>query len=577
MGALKPRGVAAPRRRAPWLMAAAVTCLGGCAQGADDADAAPRVTDEGRYGMVAAAHPLATDAGVRVLEAGGNAFDAAVAVAAALNVVEPMMSGMGGYGTILVYDATSGEARFLNPSGRIPRAVDSDVFRAPTPGFEENRVGAKAVSTPGNANAWEAMWRTYGTLPWADLFASAIAYAEDGFPISPRLASAVERAFPDFPGHAQAIYGRDGAPLGEGERLVQSDLAGSLRAVAAGGAAVVHGGAIGEAIDAAMRRDGGFLALEDLRANEAEWWEPIGIDHRGARIVTASPPANAFDALVRVGMMGQFDLAALGHNSVGFLHRFAEVTKHGFWVRLRWAGDPDVSPPPVDALLSERYWRDQVAALDTAKASTFAYPAVFSDGSPVGDGEVEERHTTHFVVADRWGNVVSATQTLGNLFGSRIMPEGTGLWLNNSLAYSTFEPKGNPMDAHAGRRKLSGDVPVIVFRDGRPWAALGTPGGHTIGQTVPQILLSLVDFGMSIGDAIAAPRVSFLEPNQLGIETTVPEEVRDALAALGHDVRAGGAFGNAHGLTIEYDAGGRPSRFVGAADPRGEGSAQGVR
>ena len=157
------------------------------------------------------------------------------------------------------------------------------------------------------------------------------------------------------------------------------------------------------------------------------------------------------------------------------------------------------------------------------------------------------------------------------------MPEGTGIWLNNSLAYSTFEPKGNPMDAHAGRRKLSGDVPVIVFRDGRPWAALGTPGGHTIGQTVPQVLLNLVDFGMPIAEAIAAPRVSFLEPDQLGVESAVPEAVRDSLAALGHSVQVSRAFGNAHGLTIEYDAGGVPVRFTGAADPRGEGSAKGVR
>jgi len=568
----------ASRPRGSWFLIAALTCLAACAEPpGTPSDERPQVSDEGRYGMVASAHPLATRAGVRILEQGGTAFDAAVAVAAALNVVEPMMSGLGGYGTILVYDAASGQTRFLNPSGRIPRAVDSDVFRAPTPGFEENRVGAKAVSTPGNANAWEAMWREHGTLEWPELFTVAISYAEDGFPISPALASAIGRAYSEFPDHARAIYGRDGEPLAAGDTLVQRDLAASLGAVAAGGAAVVHGGSVGEAIDAAMREAGGFLSLEDLRDNEAEWWEPIAIEHRGVRIVTASPPANAFDALVRVGMMGLFDLPALGHNSAGYLHRFAEVTKHGFWVRLRWAGDPDVSPPPVDELLSERYWRDQVAVIDTVRASAFVYPPAASDGSPTDAGEAEVRHTTHFVVADRWGNVVSATQTLGNLFGSRIMPEGTGVWLNNSLAYSTFEPKGNPMDAHAGRRKLSGDVPVIVFRDGRPWAALGTPGGHTIGQTVPQVLLNLVDFGMPIAEAIAVPRVSFLEPDQLGVEEAVPEAVRDSLAAMGHLVHVSRSFGNAHGLTIEYDSSGVPVRFAGAADPRGEGSAMGVR
>jgi gamma-glutamyltranspeptidase/glutathione hydrolase len=185
-------------------------------------------------------------------------------------------------------------------------------------------------------------------------------------------------------------------------------------------------------------------------------------------------------------------------------------------------------------------------------------------------------HTTHFVVADRAGNIVSATQTLGNSFGARIIAPGTGVWLNNSLAYSTFEPAGNPMDAHAGRRKLSGDVPVIVMRDGLPWVALGTPGGHTIGQTVPQMIINLIDFGMDIGAALAAPRISFVEPDALAVEAGIPVAVRDSLASLGHRVVTRSALGNAHGLAIARDELGRPAMFVGSADPRGEGAARGV-
>ncbi len=172
---------------------------------------------------------------------------------------------------------------------------------------------------------------------------------------------------------------------------------------------------------------------------------------------------------------------------------------------------------------------------------------------------------------------MSATQTLGNLFGSRIMPEGTGIWLNNSLAYCTFEPPGNPMDAHPGRRKLSGDVPLFVFRDGRLWLALGTPGGHTIAQTVPQMVMNVVDFGMDVHEAIAAPRISFVEPQWLAVERAIPETVRDSLAAMGHRVRAVNGLGNAHGLMIEYDRRGWPILFVGAADPRGTGLARGPR
>lgn len=516
--------------------------------------------------MVSSAHPLATEAGLDILRAGGNAFDAAVAIAAALNVVEPAMSGMGGYGTIVLHHAASGEQWFLNPSGRIPAAVDADAFRAPTPGYQRNRRSAKAVSTPGNVHAWEAMSKRYGRLEWRRLFDPAIRLAADGFELGPRDAEQIARGFEEFPAHARVIFGRNGKPIAPGERLRQADLAGSLRAIAAGGAEVFYKGAIARSIDAAMKEADGFLRLSDLEADTAEWWKPISVRYRDVEVVTASPPANAFDYLVRLGIMSRFDTASLGHNSIEYLHRFAEATKHGFWVRLRYAGDPDVAPPPIARLLSEGYWREQAAAIDTGKASRFVPPGV----SAGRDG-----HTTHFVVADRDGNVVSATQTLGGPYGSRIMPAGTGFWLNDSLQFSTFEPKGNPMDAHAGRRKLSGDCPTIVMRHGRPWAALGTPGGHTIGQTVPQIVMNLVDFRMDVQQALDAPRISFAEPDVLAVEEGIPEAVRQGLAARGHNLRVVRGLGNAHALTIEYDTGGRIRGFSGAADPRGAGRAKG--
>jgi gamma-glutamyltranspeptidase/glutathione hydrolase len=519
-----------------------------------------------RQGMVSSAHPEATMAGVAILRASGNAFDAAVAMAAALNVVEPQNSGIGGYGTIVIYDAAERRARFLNPSGRIPAAVDSDAYRAPTPGYLENRRGAKAVSTPGNLHAWEALSKTYGRLGLPQVLQPAIRLASEGFVLDKRGAGAIAGAWSGFPANARRIYGPNGRAPAAGERLVQSDLAKSLRLVASKGVSALYGGELGQAVDDAMRAAGGFLSMKDLVADTAEWRDPISVRYRGVEVITASPPANAFDYLVRLGMMSRFDNAGLGHNSVAYLHRFAEATKHGFWVRLRYAGDPDINPPPLSRLLSEAYWREEAAKIDPDRARPFVAPSTFGD-----------QHTTHFVVADRWGNVVSATQTLGNTFGSRIMPEGTGIWLNNSLAYCTFEPRGNPMDAHAGRRKLSGDCPTIVLRDGRPWLAVGTPGGHTIGQTVPQIVMNMVDFDMDVARAIAAPRVSFVEPDALAIEAAIPSPVRDTLARMGHNVRVvPGGLGNAHGLTIEYDGRGRPVRFTGAADPRGGGLAAGI-
>lgn len=518
----------------------------------------------GLSGMVSSAHPLATEAGLAILRSGGNAFDAAIAVAAALNVVEPMMSGIGGYGTILTYNADRGESRFLNSSGLIPRALNSDVFRAPTPNYMENRRGAKSVSTPGNVNAWGGM-ANLGILPWAAHFESAINLAENGYVIDERIAFLIGLAFDEFPEHTKAFYGKNGQPPDAGDRLIQKDLANSYRMIASGGAAVFHGGALGAVVDQAMQDAGSFLRLADLAENKPEWWEPISIDYRGHRVVTASPPANSFPALVRLGLMAHFDVQSMGHNSEEYLHTFAEATKHAFWTRMAYAGDPDLAPPPLDMLLSDEYFEAEAGKI-TADAKPFEAPGVMPTAG---------MNTTHFVVADQWGNVVSATQTLGNLFGSRLMPEGTGIWLNNSLAYSTFEPKGNPMDAYPGRRKLSGDVPLFVMKNNRPWIVIGTPGGHTIGQTVPQIVMNVLDFGMDIQSAISAPRVSFIEPDQLAVEPMISTQTVDALASRGHNILSRERIGNAHGLTVEYDSTGKPEKFTGGADSRGTGLAKG--
>jgi gamma-glutamyltranspeptidase/glutathione hydrolase len=525
----------------------------------------------GTRGMVSSAHPLATQAGLEILDAGGNAFDAAVAVAATLNVVEPMMSGMGGFGVTLLYDARKRSLRCLDSSGRFPAATNADVFRAPTPHYLENRKGAKAVSTPGNANHWETLAKTYGKLPWPRLLAPAIKRAEEGFPISAHTASHIASEFSAFPEHARRIYGKDGKPLEAGDRLVQKDLARSLRLLSAKGARALHGGELGEAIDRTMRAAGGFLRLEDLKANQAEWWDPVRIDYRGYQVAASPLPNNAWNGLYRLGLMSRFDLGKLGHNNPAYLHTYAEVTKLAYAARLQYAGDRDNNPPPLARLLSAKHWALEAARIRPDKALPLkAYLA----HSPSPQGGSEDGYTTHFVVADSQGNVVSCTQTLGMLFGSKVMVPGTGIWLNNSMQYCVFEPKGNPLDALPGRRKLAGFCPMLVLRDGKPWITLGSPGAHTIVQTVPQIVMNMVDFHLDVQQAIAAPRLSFVEPDITAVDEGVPEGTRKALTALGHNVRVR-RLGNAHGLAIDYDTKGRPARFTGAADPRGEGAAMG--
>lgn len=575
-------------------------------QGAEDArptDAAPTLRDGpattstaaraavGTNGMVSAAHPLATRAGVEILEGGGNAFDAAVAVGAALNVVEPMMSGVGGYGATVVYDAEKGETRFLETGSRTPESLDPSVFRPPTPGYQENRCGGPVVSTPGNLNAWELMWEEYGEEDWARLFEPAVRYADEGFAIREETAGWIGSEYSAFPANAQEIYGRNGVPLQTGDRLVQDDLAGSLRLMADEGAGAIYDGELGRAMVAEARENGSFLAEEDLRENRARWRETISSDYGNEEIVTAGPPSTAWGSLVRLGTMGQLDPVSLGQNRSPYIHALTEISKNSFNQTSRYAADP-----PLDRLFSEDYLQQQAATVDFSAAGPIESP-ITSDSarscSPTGyvpttddasasasasaSAQASIGHTTHFVVADSEGNVVSSTQTLGNVFGSKLMPEGTGLWLNDQLAWSRFEPQGTVFDVYPGQQTLYALCPTIIMRDGRPVIALGTPGGRTIPQTTTQMLTNMEAFDMDVQQSISAPRFSFVIPDLLGVEPGIPTDVQAELEALGHNLYVDQfGFGNAHGLTIEYGGEGNPNRFTGGADPRGEGEAAGL-
>ncbi|MEN9298036.1 MAG: gamma-glutamyltransferase [Bacteroidota bacterium] len=510
-------------------------------------------------GSVSSAHPLATKAGYDILKKGGNAFDAAVAIAAALNVVEPMMSGIGGYGTILIYDAKTKQIRFLNASGRFPEATNTDLMRAPTPDYQKNRIGPKSISTPGNLNAWALMHHSYGTTQWADLFVPAIDYAERGFIISKNTAGFIQEAYPYFSSYAQQIFGQQSKPLEAGDRLIQKDLATTFKRIASEGVDVFYQGSIAKQIDAQMKTAESFLRFKDLQQHQAEWWNPLQIDYKGYSVYTASLPANSFAAFVNLGLMREAGSQKLSHNSGEYLHLFAEMTKLSYKARLAYSFDPDIRQAPLDSILSTQVLRNTLANISKDSASLFKPP--FS---------VESKNTTHFVVIDQWGNMVSATQTLGNSFGSRVFIEGTGICMNNSMAYSTFEPKGNPMDAFPGRHKLSGDCPVIILKDGLPWAALGTPGGHTITQNVPQIIFNLIDHQMNMQSAIDAPKIAFVEPNFIRVDPDMPEEVLEVLRQKGHQIRIG-SIGNAHGIRILRDVNGKIIGYDIGTDKRGDG------
>jgi gamma-glutamyltranspeptidase/glutathione hydrolase len=276
--------------------------------------------------------------------------------------------------------------------------------------------------------------------------------------------------------------------------------------------------------------------------------------------------------------MSRFDPASLGPNSAAYLDLYARVTEQAFYERYEYAADPEVEPTPLDTLLSEEYFAEQVSAIDPALASETmedasnelaAAPGTFSSAG-------EREHTTHFVVADREGNVVSMTQTLGNIFGSKVMPEGTGIWLNNSISYARFEDGAEEADLVPGRFRLPGISPTLVMREGLPQVALGTHGGYYITQTTPQMLMNLIDFDLDIQQSISSPRIAFVESDSLAIDGDLPASVQNELTSLGYTLFVDEyGLGNAHGLTIEYDGAGEPVRFMGGADPRGGGVAIG--
>lgn len=500
-------------------------------------------------GAVATGHPLATQAGLEVLKKGGNAFDAAVAISSTLNVVEPAMTGLGGYGSTLIYDAQKKEIRYLNASGKYPLKTNSDLMRAPTPDYLKNRKGPKSISTPGNLNAWKEMHVHYGKLPWGSLFDPAIRHAKNGFPVSPYIARLIAASFEEFSDYAKGFYGKEGRPVQEGELLVQKDLAKTYELIASQGVDPFYRGEIARLIAQQLQKEGSFLSLADLHADVAQWWEPIKINYKGYDVYTMGTPGNGFSALFTLGVMGQLPLTKFNHNSLDYLHTLAEVLKESTKVRLTNSGSPEEKDNIVHHILTTPHFLSIAHSIDMTKAAPFEMHA-----------QREGLNTTHFVVVDKWGNIVSSTQTLGLGFGSKVMIEGTGIWMNNSMAFSSFEPKGNPMDVLPGKYKLSSNSPIIIMKNNLPWAALGTPGGHTIPQNVAQIIINLIDFNMTMQEAIDAPKLAFFEEeNVICTESGISKFILASLEQKGHKIDndniasyigLSGKIGNAMGVKI---------------------------
>ena len=529
-------------------------------------------------GMVASAHPLASIAGLRALMDGGNAFDATVATVAALNVVEPYMSGMGGVGCLLAYVAKEKRTRVLNFTGRAPAAAEPSLFTN-----ENKESGILSVLVPGNVAGWLTLHKTYGRLELERLFQPAITYAEEGFPVThlnSHLIADGQTRWSAYPSSNKILAPHGKAPE-PGEKLLQPQLADSLRKVAKGGKGVFYKGELAQRIVEGSKDLGGLLTEEDLSDYDAWWEEPIEINYRGYRVLSTPPNSDGFQLLETLKILEGFATSELAYGSADTLHRQIEATRLAITDRIEYAGDPNHAFIPVTGLLSDSYVADQRSRIDMARASAVQGEQYNPHASKdiLLPGRIDPSllgSTTHLAVADSEGNVVTLTQSLGSGFGSGIAIGDTGIFLNNVANWFDISPE-NDVPNKIGPRRLVDwcPTPAQVFKDGDFFLSIGTPGSYGIAQTSAQMLMNVLDFGMNVQQAIEAPRFKCIAGRAVEMESRFSPEVLAELAGRGHDVEVlepwSRVVGGAQGIMVDHSNG----VLSGGADPRRDGYAIG--
>jgi len=556
--------------------------------GARGAARAPAI---GKLGMVVSPQADASAAGLAMLEAGGNAVDAAVATAFALGVSDPHHSGIGGGGFILIRLA-DGTAVAIDARETAPAAASADMYLQP--GVHENasRVGALAVATPGLLKGLVWALGDFGTKSLAEVLEPAIRIAEEGFAVGPRHATAADlwqrmggaRLFPET---AAIQLPADGAPIEPGWRLVQTDLGGTLRLIAAEGPEVFYRGRLALAIVEAVQDRGGILTLEDLQSYRAKRREPIRGSYRGYEILSFPPPSSGGIALVEItNILEPFDLGARGAGSSASLHVIAEAMKLAFADRAAYLGDADFVDVPIAELTSKRYAERQRARMHSAWWRRTPWNWCKKESAILVEGPGDPAHgggTTHLSVTDAEGNAVAITQTINLLFGSGITVPGTGIILNNEMddfSISPFQPNAfglvDTRGSNAiapGKRPLSSMTPTIVAKDGKTFMVTGSPGGPRIITTTLLSILNVVDYGMDVQEAVSAPRFHHQwVPDQLVVEAAVPLDVIEALRRRGHRVEVSKQnWSSAQAIVVDPASG----RHLGGSDPRGDGVALG--
>lgn len=547
----------------------------------------------GKLGMIATAHPLASLAGQKILAEGGNAIDAIVAAAAALNAVEPYMSGTAGVGYMLFYSAEEDRVRSLVFGGWVPENFDATALVGAM-AFDDGAghgtveaVGPMTAAVPGNLAGWNRALEDYGTMSLAKVFESAIEYLEHGVPITEydqAMWQGTRNRVLHYP-ESNAIYLKDGQdPYRIGDIFANKRLAETMKRIASEGIDVFYKGDIARQIARAFERDGGFISEEDLAKvpERVQWTDPLKIDYRGYTIYNHPPPGMGLQQLQTLRIMEGFDLKKMGHNSVEYLAHLLEAVSLSREDTDLHIGDPEFVSVPVEELLSDSYIAEQRARVIERVNSR---KEMSGTGSSLKHEYMDHPHdaqykyaTTSLSAADRWGNVVVITQTLGGGFGSGYVAGETGLAFNNAMEWMEMEPGlANSVEPGKAIGWCIGGM-MQVHKNGRPELIIGSPGSFGILQSVPQITMNVLDFGMGIQEAIDAPR--FRWKDELGsvpakeviMETRVDEEVRRALTDLGFilDTRVGEwsmSVGGAQGIIIDYETG----WMYGGADMRRNG------
>src|ERR1700694_3656183 len=516
--------------------------------------------------MVVSTHPLASAAGAEMLAAGGNAIDAAIATLFTLTVVEPMMVGIigGGMAHIRLAD---GSHRFIDGQSTVPLAVKPDTYRS-KPGSahdvfdtvdDENLNGPKAVAVPGSLKAWCETLRRFGTMSLADVMQPAIKHASRGFLATPYLHECiVDGAREMLKDEAiSAIYLPDGKPLNAGDRVIQAEYSETLTYISRHGEAAPYHGPLGDVLADYMKAHGGFITREDLTSYKTVERAPIRADYRGWEILGPPPPAASGVHIAQMlNILEGYDIAAKGFGTAETIHLLAEAIKIAFADRAAASGDAGFVGVQVARLISKDYAGERRGAIDPGRAQRWA----------AGVTQLEGAHTTHMTAADAFGNVVATTQTINNLFGAKFLIPGLGTVPNNYM--NLYDPRaGHALSLAPGKRVTTSMSPVMALRRGKLVYALGLPGGKKIFPSALQALVNLIDHGMSLQEAVEAPRV-WTEGNALEVELAVPDAVRAKLTAMGHEVLAVPTVaGGMNGIQFHDDG-----RMSGAACWRADGT-----